>query len=99
MSDDNVVVLVANELCGLCGRQRPICAEVDMHIRYRELPNDVFRAQLKLCPACCDAMHLDPDEAKEAMELPPVPTGEMCPCGKAAVILTGRGKLCADCAF
>lgn len=100
MSDDNVVHLVASEICQLCGRQRPICAELDMHIRYRELPGELFRAQIKVCPGCADALHLDPDKAKEAApEPPPIDNSDTCACGEPAVILTAQGKKCATCAF
>lgn len=100
--DNNVVPLVieASEVCQVCGRQRPICAELDMHIRYRELPGELFRAVVRICPVCADMLHLDPDKAKStAPALAPVPDGEMCACGQPAVILTAQGKKCADCAF
>jgi len=100
MSDDNVVKLVVDELCNLCGRQRPICADLDIHIRYRELPGELFRAVVKVCPVCADSLHLDPDKAKEAGEpVDPGPDGDECSCGKPAVVLTAQGKKCADCAF
>lgn len=72
MTDDNVVELKQprEDLCDFCQEQEPIC-DVDMHIRYRALPHDRFRVQVRCCHGCADMLGLDPDDAIEQVESGP----------------------------